>query len=184
MAWTNSFEGESTRFPGRSSPARMIFWRLQQRCRKKRSPDGSSRFGGTENCCRWGPRHSRSLSVRAGPPCYRRHGWVSSSAWSDSGSKMNLSTLPDVSRHGHDHGHLHGPTVRSEAVAAPSAGNASGAVAAYAARAGMEAYLFMPRDTPKTKIDGCVPWASRDARRRLITDPEKSQQTEGAGRLV
>ena len=34
-------------------------------------------------------------------------------------------------------------------VAMPSAGNAGGALAAYAARAGMEAYVFMPRDVPR-----------------------------------
>jgi threonine synthase len=33
-------------------------------------------------------------------------------------------------------------------VALPTAGNAGGAAAAYAARAGMEAYVFMPEDTP------------------------------------
>jgi threonine synthase len=33
-------------------------------------------------------------------------------------------------------------------VAAPSAGNAAGALAAYAAAAGMEAHLFMPKDVP------------------------------------
>ncbi len=33
-------------------------------------------------------------------------------------------------------------------VALPTAGNAGGAAAAYAARAGMEAYVFMPDDTP------------------------------------
>src|SRR2546429_7841446 len=33
-------------------------------------------------------------------------------------------------------------------LAAPSAGNAGGALAAYAARAGLEAHIFMPRDTP------------------------------------
>ncbi|MCH7546681.1 MAG: threonine synthase [Planctomycetes bacterium] len=33
-------------------------------------------------------------------------------------------------------------------VAAPTAGNAGGAMAAYAARAGMESYVFMPSDTP------------------------------------
>lgn len=33
-------------------------------------------------------------------------------------------------------------------VAIPTAGNAGGAMAAYAARAGMEAYVFMPHDTP------------------------------------
>jgi threonine synthase len=33
-------------------------------------------------------------------------------------------------------------------LAIPTAGNAGGALAAYAARAGIEAYVFMPRDTP------------------------------------
>jgi threonine synthase len=33
-------------------------------------------------------------------------------------------------------------------VAVPTAGNAGGAMAAYAARAGMEAFVFMPEDTP------------------------------------
>lgn len=33
-------------------------------------------------------------------------------------------------------------------VACPTAGNAGGAMAAYAARAGIEAYVFMPEDTP------------------------------------
>lgn len=40
-------------------------------------------------------------------------------------------------------------------VAAPSAGNAAGALAAYAAKAGMEAFLFMPRDTPRANIVEC-----------------------------
>ncbi|MES2693604.1 MAG: threonine synthase [Verrucomicrobiota bacterium] len=40
-------------------------------------------------------------------------------------------------------------------LAAPSAGNAAGALAAYAARAGMEAHLFMPRDTPRANIIEC-----------------------------
>ena len=35
-----------------------------------------------------------------------------------------------------------------ERVAIPTAGNAGGALAAYAARAGMDAYVFMPTDTP------------------------------------
>jgi threonine synthase len=39
--------------------------------------------------------------------------------------------------------------------AAPSAGNAGGALAAYAARAGMEAHIFMPQDTPKANIIEC-----------------------------
>ena len=34
----------------------------------------------------------------------------------------------------------------------PTAGNAGGAMAAYAARGGLEAYIFMPRDTPEANI--------------------------------
>jgi threonine synthase len=41
-------------------------------------------------------------------------------------------------------------------LAAPSAGNAGGALAAYAARAGMEAHIFMPRDTPRANIAECA----------------------------
>jgi threonine synthase len=40
-------------------------------------------------------------------------------------------------------------------VAAPSAGNAGGALSAYAARAGMEAYIFMPKDTPRANVIEC-----------------------------
>jgi threonine synthase len=40
-------------------------------------------------------------------------------------------------------------------LAVPSAGNAGGALAAYAARAGIEAHIFMPRDTPRANIIEC-----------------------------
>ncbi len=40
-------------------------------------------------------------------------------------------------------------------VAVPSAGNAAGAMAAYAARAGMEAHIFMPADTPRANVIEC-----------------------------
>ncbi len=40
-------------------------------------------------------------------------------------------------------------------MAAPSAGNAGGALAAYCARAGIEAFIFMPRDTPRANIIEC-----------------------------
>src|SRR5712675_1462759 len=40
-------------------------------------------------------------------------------------------------------------------LAVPSAGNAGGALAAYAARAGLEAHVFMPRDTPRANIVEC-----------------------------
>lgn len=40
-------------------------------------------------------------------------------------------------------------------LAVPSAGNAGGALAAYAARAGLEAHVFMPRDTPQANVLEC-----------------------------
>jgi threonine synthase len=40
-------------------------------------------------------------------------------------------------------------------LAVPSAGNAGGALAAYAARANLEAHIFMPRDTPRANIIEC-----------------------------
>ncbi|MDQ2899412.1 MAG: threonine synthase [Acidobacteriota bacterium] len=40
-------------------------------------------------------------------------------------------------------------------VAIPSAGNAASALAAYAARAGIEAYIFMPRDVPQANFIEC-----------------------------
>ncbi len=40
-------------------------------------------------------------------------------------------------------------------LAVPTAGNAGGALAAYAARAGLEAHIFMPRDTPRANVIEC-----------------------------
>lgn len=40
-------------------------------------------------------------------------------------------------------------------LAVPSAGNAGGALAAYAARADLEAHVFMPRDTPRGNVIEC-----------------------------
>jgi threonine synthase len=40
-------------------------------------------------------------------------------------------------------------------LAVPSAGNAAGALAAYAARAGLEAHIFMPNDTPIANVVEC-----------------------------
>lgn len=40
-------------------------------------------------------------------------------------------------------------------LAVPSAGNAAGALAAYAACAGMECHIFMPRDTPRANVVEC-----------------------------
>ena len=45
-----------------------------------------------------------------------------------------------------------GQGVRRTTVAMPSAGNAGGAAAAYAARAGMQCFVFMPEDTPASNL--------------------------------
>lgn len=45
-------------------------------------------------------------------------------------------------------------------VAVPTAGNAGGAMAAYAAAAGLEAYVFMPRDTPAANQIECVQYGA------------------------
>ena len=39
--------------------------------------------------------------------------------------------------------------------AAPTAGNAGGALAAYASRAGIESFIFMPQDTPRANVIEC-----------------------------
>lgn len=46
-------------------------------------------------------------------------------------------------------------------LAVPSAGNAAGALAAYAARAGLEAFIFMPRDTPRANVIECEQTGAR-----------------------
>ncbi|MGH7650746.1 MAG: threonine synthase [Gemmatimonadaceae bacterium] len=56
-------------------------------------------------------------------------------------------------------------------LAAPSAGNAAGALAAYCAKARLGAYIFMPRDTPRANIIECeVTGAHVTLMDGLITD--------------
>ena len=43
----------------------------------------------------------------------------------------------------------------AQKLAIPSAGNAAGALAAYAAKAGLEAYIFMPQDVPQANFIEC-----------------------------
>jgi threonine synthase len=58
-----------------------------------------------------------------------------------------------------------------EKLAVPSAGNAAGALAAYAARAGLEAHIFMPDDTPRANVVECEQTGARvTLMRGLITD--------------
>jgi threonine synthase len=59
-------------------------------------------------------------------------------------------------------------------LALPSAGNAAGSIAAYAARAGMECYVFMPVDAPKVNaVESQVVGAKVVLVRGLITDAGK-----------
>jgi len=48
----------------------------------------------------------------------------------------------------------------ARAVAAPSAGNAASAMSAYAARAGLPAYVFMPQDAPTIMQAECVAYGA------------------------
>ncbi|HWZ33192.1 MAG TPA: threonine synthase [Bryobacteraceae bacterium] len=59
-------------------------------------------------------------------------------------------------------------------VAIPSAGNAAGAMAAYAAAAGIEAHIFMPRDVPQSNfIECCATGANVTLVDGLISDCAK-----------
>jgi len=46
-------------------------------------------------------------------------------------------------------------------LAVPSAGNAAGALAAYAAKAGLEAHIFMPQDVPPANLVECQQFGAR-----------------------
>ena len=48
----------------------------------------------------------------------------------------------------------------AERLAVPSAGNAAGALAAYAAKAGLEAHIYMPRDAPRVNVVECVQYGA------------------------
>src|SRR5690348_6474617 len=46
-------------------------------------------------------------------------------------------------------------------LAVPSAGNAASALAAYAAAAGIEAHIFMPKDVPQANLVECQAYGAR-----------------------
>ncbi|MBI1745981.1 MAG: threonine synthase [Acidobacteria bacterium] len=69
-------------------------------------------------------------------------------------------------------------------VAVPSAGNAAGAMAAYAARAGLQAYIFMPDDAPlANKIEATLYGAQITLVKGVITDAARvmAQRKEAEG---
>jgi threonine synthase len=70
----------------------------------------------------------------------------------------------------------------AEKLAVPSAGNAAGALAAYASRGGLEAHIFMPADTPRANIVECeMTGAKVTLLQGLITDcgAEVARRKEG-----
>ena len=74
-------------------------------------------------------------------------------------------------------------------LAAPSAGNAGGALAAYAAAAGLEAYVFMPKDVPHRESAGggsCgrAPDAGRWTHQRLWPHGCRAQRAGGLVRCL
>jgi threonine synthase len=69
-------------------------------------------------------------------------------------------------------------------LAVPSAGNAAGALSAYSARAGLEAHIFMPKDTPRANIIECEQTGAHvTLMDGLITDcgAEVGRRKEGEG---
>ena len=69
-------------------------------------------------------------------------------------------------------------------LAVPSAGNAAGALAAYAARAGLAAYIFMPEDTPRANVVECEQTGAHvTLMKGLITDcgAEVARRKEAEG---
>src|SRR5262249_5174302 len=68
-------------------------------------------------------------------------------------------------------------------LAVPTAGNAGGALAAYAARAGLEAFVFMPADTPViNQLEAHLSGARVFLANRLMSDCDKLGR-EGTGKM-
>ena len=66
-------------------------------------------------------------------------------------------------------------------VCIPSAGNAAGALAAYAARAGMQSHIFVPEDTPIINIKECKAYgANIQLVKGNISDAAKTMQQQKA----
>jgi threonine synthase len=65
----------------------------------------------------------------------------------------------------------------AQSLAAPTAGNAGCALAAYGARAGLPVFVAMPRDTPKSIVDECESYGAKvELVEGVITDAAKRVQ--------
>ncbi len=104
-------------------------------------PDGAEpvTLGETMTPLLAAPRLAKSLGLE--------HFWIKDESRLPTGSfkSRGLSMAVTMARH-----------FGVKRLAIPTAGNAGGAMAAYAARAGLEAYVFMPRDTPIVNQIECV----------------------------
>jgi threonine synthase len=70
----------------------------------------------------------------------------------------------------------------AKSLAAPTAGNAGAALAAYGARAGLPVFVAMPRDTPRSIIDECQSYGAEvELVAGVITDAAKRVQQYIAG---
>lgn len=70
----------------------------------------------------------------------------------------------------------------AKSLAAPTAGNAGAALAAYGARAGMPVFVAMPRDTPQSIVDECRGYGAEvELVAGVITDAAKRVQQYIAG---
>ena len=133
-----------------------ILPRQAERLSARLWPRARNRCGVIAKCCRSPMVLSRFHSARAGHRYSGREIWSRGGAIRASGLKTNRKIRRRVSK----------PAAwllpyrwrnisDATKLAVPSAGNAGGALAAYAARAGLEAHIFMPRDTPRANIIEC-----------------------------
>ena len=99
---------------------------------------------------------------RFGPEIGLPNVWIKDESQNPTGSfkARGISVAVSMAKH-------YGAT----ALAVPSAGNAAGALAAYAARTGLPAHLFMPEDTPRANVVECAATGARITLvKGLITD--------------
>jgi threonine synthase len=97
----------------------------------------------------WTPLvHARKLGPRLGSD----HLWVKDEGLNPTGSfkARGLSCAVSMCRE-----------LGIQKVAIPSAGNAASAMAAYAAAAGLEAHIFMPKDVPQANYLECMAYGAR-----------------------
>ena len=99
-------------------------------------------------CCRWQAQARRLRSAReTGPFAAFSDLWIKDEACNPTASFKARGMAAAITR---------AAALGVRTVALPSAGNAGGAAAFYAARAGMECHVFMPADTPQANITEAV----------------------------